>query len=744
MTRGPDLEQKPELRIDSSQSEKAVSLPRVRWARFVLGSAALIVCLSGALVARRVLSQPAMQLASARAPSASRAVWVAAATPARETTDARDASDEARARLAQFEAERRRATDFARLPPANLSHGADPYALIALDSQHVLGVLRGASAVVLLDASLREVQRITLPGAVLAVARGRSGAYWIAGEATRTLTEVRFDGRRLRTARSREISGIFGIRALAAAPEGLLYALDVHDGRLLTLDPERTEPITQSRVIGHGPLCVRRVGSYLIVDALLDHSLIVFSVDGDGRPLGEFARIRHDGPIWGFDAARLADGSLLIAASGVEDHPLDRSDGSFGYVDSFAFAYSLQASGEVRELWRRNVSELGVVTPKAPLLRVTGEQARLFLSGYGSDRAAELSFDVHAAAIPEAQIEPFYPGTSAVILLASGALAFADPLLDAWLSVPVGAPNAPDHAPAELHAVRAEPASLASVEERLGEALFFTTLMAPSNSSEGKHSRFTCETCHFEGDVDGRVHYTGRADVYATTKPLRGLFNNRPHFSRALDPDLATVSHHEFRVAGGGNGVDPWFDLQRADYPWLSALGVSEARLSAEALRRALIAFLMGFSYPTNPAVIGRREFSSGERRGAELFRDHCASCHAPRLQSDVPESAQPFEAWQAAIFSPQGPLVWASADYQKTGVTPYVHELGARVPSLRRSSRKWPHFTNGSALTLLDVVTAARFGERRFFHAHAPPDATLREFAPDEARDVAAFLELL
>ena len=25
------------------------------------------------------------------------------------------------------------------------------------------------------------------------------------------------------------------------------------------------------------------------------------------------------------------------------------------------------------------------------------------------------------------------------------------------------------------------------------------------------------------------------------TKPLRGLFNNRPHFSRALDPDLTVV-----------------------------------------------------------------------------------------------------------------------------------------------------------------------------------------------------------
>ncbi|MET0791799.1 MAG: hypothetical protein ABW061_09785, partial [Polyangiaceae bacterium] len=71
-------------------------------------------------------------------------------------------------------------------------------------------------------------------------------------------------------------------------------------------------------------------------------------------------------------------------------------------------------------------------------------------------------------------------------------------------------------------------------------------------------------------------------------------------------------------------------------------------------------------------------------------------------------------------------------------------HELGARVPSLRRLYLKWPHFTNGSASTLLDVVEAARFDGQRFFHAHAPSEATLREFSPDEARDLVAFLELL
>ncbi|MEO6601714.1 MAG: hypothetical protein ABIQ16_17690 [Polyangiaceae bacterium] len=713
----------------------------MRWSRLVLASVASLVCLGGALAARRVLSHPATHHESPASPSASHAVSAAAiALPV-------DPIDVARERLAQFEAERRRTTDFAQLPPANLTHGADPYALALLDAQHVVGVLRGASALVLLDNRLRELQRIELPGSAIAVAVTRTGECWVAGETTRALTQVHFDGRRLRLVKELQIPGIVGVRALAASPEGLLYALDVHDGRLITLDPAQgTEPIVESRVIGHGPLSVRRVGASLIVDALLDHALIVLGVTRDGRPLAERARIHHDGPLWGFDAAVLPKGELLIAASGVEDHPLDRADGSFGYIDSFAFAYLLSEAGAARELWRTNVSELGVVTPKAPLLRVDGDRARVFLSGYGSDRAVELYFKTTAEAAPTAQSEPFYPGTSAAIRLGSGDFAFADPLFDSWLLRP--APGAAGRgAPGVLRSVEAEHAPRASVEERLGEALFFTTLMAPKNSSEGKQSRFTCETCHFEGYVDGRVHFTGRADVFATTKPLRGLFNNRPHFSRALDADLATVAHHEFRVAGEGNGSDPWFELPHVDFPWLTELGVTEAIVGAEELRRALIAFLTRFSHTTNPAVVGRTAFAPSELHGAELFRDHCSSCHAPRLQSDVPESAVPFEAWQTAIFSREGALVWASADYRKTGVTPYVHELGARVPSLRRLLRKWPYFTNGSASTLLDVVTRARFDGPRFFHAYtpsSPSDGALREFTPDESRDLVAFLELL
>ena len=110
----------------------------------------------------------------------------------------------ARERLARFEAERRRSTDFLHLPPANQSHGADPYALSALDATHVVGVLRGASAVVVLDAELHEVARLSLPGSLVSVAVASSGEIWVAGELSSEITLRIAEGKTLTATITRE------------------------------------------------------------------------------------------------------------------------------------------------------------------------------------------------------------------------------------------------------------------------------------------------------------------------------------------------------------------------------------------------------------------------------------------------------------------------------------------------------------------------------------------------------------
>src|SRR6185369_9160179 len=120
-----------------------------------------------------------------------------------------------------------------------------------------------------------------------------------------------------------------------------------------------------------------------------------------------------------------------------------------------------------------------------------------------------------------------------------------------------------------------------------------------------------------------------------STRPLFGLFNDAPHFSRARDRDLTSVCHNEFAVANRGNAVDPWFSLDPARFPWLAALGVPASRLEPLALRRALLAFLARFSPEENPFVVRRaspRRFTNEEQNGAAIFERRCASCHASRL----------------------------------------------------------------------------------------------------------------
>jgi hypothetical protein len=315
----------------------------------------------------------------------------------------------------------------------------------------------------------------------------------------------------------------------------------------------------------------------------------------------------------------------------------------------------------------------------------------------------------------------------------------ANPLLDAWVEL--------GETPA-IHRVRAPNTADPPPPERLGEALFFTTLMAPEARSEGRLSRFTCETCHFEGATDGRVHNSGRNEIRVSTRSLFGLFNDAPYFSRARDPDLTSVSHHEFAVANRGNPVDPWFALDAARAPWLAALGLELRRFSPAELRSALLGFFARFSPEENPFVAQRRSsarFTALERRGAELFRDRCASCHAARLVANAPATLVPFERWESLLFSPATPIVWARGDYEKTGVLPYVDPEGTRVPSLRRLYLKRPYFTNGSARSLADVLERARLEPRAFFHA-APiePAATSRALSPDEQEPLLAFLRLL
>ncbi|HEU4406739.1 MAG TPA: hypothetical protein VFS43_15840 [Polyangiaceae bacterium] len=681
--------------------------------------------------------------------------------------------------LSAFEEGRRAAADFARLPPSDRAFGPDPTAIRPLPAgggaARFAGILRGRDAIVLLDAALAEIARAPAPPSPTGLAVGAGGELFVAGEQSNEIWRYRVEGDAPLPAGRLAIEGAHGLRDVAAAGD-IVYALDDREGRLFALElrpgveergkgrgGERGGPLApgagergggplapgagERRVLnpGRGPFRIAREGDRLIVDCLLDHALVIYRLDARGLPRGEGAvTIRHDGPIWGFDAVTQG-GALFVVAGGVEDRPLDRSGGSFGFIDSFAFLYRVAPGDDRAErLAAINVSAEGVITPKALLLRARGAGLSATVSGFGGDRLLAIDWGDDLRAPPRLEARPSPPGIAALAEADGGGLVFADPLFDLWGKLSPG----PDALPA-LVAPPEPAAPPRSAASKVGEALFFTKLMAPWNHSEGPLSRFTCETCHFEGYVDGRVHHTGRGDVRVSTKPLLGLFNNRPHFSRALDPDLTSVADNEFRVAGARSGRDPWFSAPSGELPWVSLLGASEHELGPEGLRRSLMTFLMEFTHRPNPAALGRAPaFTPLEREGAAAFERRCERCHAARLASDVEASRVPFERWEALVFSREGPLVWGRSGYEKTGVMPYVHDEGARVPSLRRLDKKWPYLTNGGAPDLGALLDAVRFGgpegAPRFYHQGAPPEAGLAELSRGEKEALRAFVGLL
>jgi hypothetical protein len=647
---------------------------------------------------------------------------------------------------------RRADAHFAQTPAQDRSFGADPYDLAALDDGRLVGVLRGDDRLVLLDADLAPVAQVPTPRSPSAVTvyRGRRagdlapGDVLVTSEIEPLLARYRLEGRTLVRLPDVDLGGAIGVRDVATGPEGVVYVVEEHDDRLITLRfGAGSRPARHEQKAGRGPFRIRRTRRALFVLSLLDHALTAYRLGADGSPGEPSARVENDGPFWGFDAVDHGDDAWILAG-GVEDHPLDRTGGFFGYVDSFVYAYRYVdsvkkgAGGEAARLERASaldVSEHGSIVPKAIAFDPAADTPTALVTSYGAATALRV-------VLPEGHIEKVtaLPGDSALVATPRGFVG-ANPLLDAWVDF--------DREGAVRRLVHVSPEGRRDErtdDERLGEALFFTGLMAPASSADGAMSRFSCETCHFEGYVDGRTHHTGRGDVRATTKPLVGLFNNRPHFSRALDPDLSAVAENEFRVAGAPASRDPHFDLDAAATPWLGELGAAVRPYPATELRVALMSFLMRWTHRTNPRAAGRSSpsFVPAERRGARVFAERCERCHEARTAADDPSSRVPLERWETFLLGDDGgggPIVWACDAYAKTGIAPYVHERGARVPSLRRLYKKRPYFTNGSAPDILTVLRRARFAADGFSHSENASGDGLDD---DDVRDLAAFLDVL
>lgn len=628
--------------------------------------------------------------------------------------------------------------------------GGDPFRIHRLPGiNRYLVLLRSSSRVVLTDALLNPLDTKPVPASPTgwAVIDGR--LLVVSGELSHELYFYEIVESSLRKRGVLSVNGIAGVRDIAYVPHlRSLFLLDEFDRRLAQVrlpkhPQDRNGLDPRFYFLGAGPLAIRYAGGHLLVNLLLEHTLIVLPLTDEGPNFNLASRIVHDGPIWSFDAVVRHD-SLLIAAAGVENRPLDRRQGEFGYVDSFLFMYDLPkdpATGifawkpdmKKKRSAQANLSEIGVVTPKAIRFEPFRDTAKLWVSGFGAETLALFQVSEGSVRPRLESTRRIPPGTTDFALESHSeetTLILTNSLLDQLYRV--------DSASYSAMGDSVWPQANASRESRIGELLFFTTLLTPNNQTNGPLSRFTCETCHYEGTFDGRVHYTGRGRVFATTKTLRGLANNVPLFSRAGDRSLASMVIAEFQAANQGR--QDAFSIKVSDFPWLRAWEGLPAILTPIALRESFLSFFVDFKHRPNPFRSRPPESGDTMERGLKVFRDRCAYCHLPLVSTRTGESV-PLSGWREWLEDKWQDLVWGAPFYTKTNIQPYVHEAGARVPSLRRVVQKYPYFTDGSSRTLVDVLRRFRYQGATAWH-HYEENTNGAETPKSLTADEIAYLE--
>lgn len=586
--------------------------------------------------------------------------------------------------------------------------GADPVRVVPVSPERRLVVLAGTSELLLTDAALRVVDRKPAPRGACGLALIAPHRAVVCGELSGRLALYDLAGDRLVPAGELAPAGLVSARDVCFSPRRQrLYVADRFDRQLVEV---ALDGATRRWSIGPGADRVRCVADYLVINLVLAHQVLVLPLTDAGPEPLRALTLTHSGPVWGFAAAS-TPGGLNIAVGGVEDFPLDRTAGEFDHMDSYLYLHEVR-QGVARTGGSVNLSALGVLTPRA---LAYDEKGDLWVAGSGSRAVAQVAPDgaVRAVrAIPPGAVD---------LAVAGGRLDLASPLADAVYAL---------DAQGTVRATLELPGTPA--QARLGEYLVFTDMLSPRNVSDGARSRLTCEACHFEGDGDGRVHWTGRDTVRLTPKSIRGLVDNVPLFSRAGDPSMATMTMAEFRVANQHRLAT--FDADMGAWPGLRRTGTA----GPAEQREAFLAYLAGFAHRPNPAAVAG-PLDEKARRGLAVFRQRCADCHQARLSTREPARYVPFERWAAALTEGPAP-VWGAPFMAKTGLTPYPSPKGTRVPSLRRIWTKFPYFSNGSSLSLSAALARFRHQDGRAWHAPEPGTAA-KPLTPSEIDELLAAL---
>lgn len=162
-----------------------------------------------------------------------------------------------------------------------------------------------------------------------------------------------------------------------------------------------------------------------------------------------------------------------------------------------------------------------------------------------------------------------------------------------------------------------------------GKRLFYSS----DDPRMGKDQWLSCNTCHFDGEQDGRTWLFGFAGPRNTTS-LLGMRDTLP-LRWSGEWDEAADSEFAIRMDSFGTGLIEG-EMNCNLSPPDCVTPPPNASLSADL--DALAAYLESLSVPPNPRHIQGEPLSPEEARGQAIFNTPtigCASCHTPPTYSD-------------------------------------------------------------------------------------------------------------
>ena len=115
--------------------------------------------------------------------------------------------------------------------------GADPWVVRRLrpPARGWVGILRGRSAVVLLDDELHELARAPTPRSPTGLAIGKHGEVLVTGELSPAIARFAVRGTTLTALGEARVPGVMGLRDVTTSPAGVVWALDERGARLLRI-----------------------------------------------------------------------------------------------------------------------------------------------------------------------------------------------------------------------------------------------------------------------------------------------------------------------------------------------------------------------------------------------------------------------------------------------------------------------------------------------------------------------------